>query len=276
MEMIENDFVVGQVSVQFDRGLGPVAALQRYFDRDDAMHEIVDVEPELRAIGFIELRNNLQRRLLTCVSTKNPLADNLGRDAVHQQIALGIKRCGAQIEIERESLNVEPPGHPAETAIGNPRLPSDGEIVAGDVRDQRQLYRQLCIDFAFAGSRQWRCLTHGTNGKRLDRLEEGSKVAAGRERDFRVRARHQHIGRVEPAVLDRHAPVARKNDSSVGHVDFERVVFKLYQSARRFDRLHSGQRLEHGIVCLKGRGNALRRRNGRVISAEEGLVAREV
>ena len=93
MEMIENDFVIGQVSVQFDRGLGPVAALQRYFDRDDAMHEIVDVEPELRAIGFIELRNNLQRRLLTCVSAKNPLADNLGRDAVHQQITLGIKRC---------------------------------------------------------------------------------------------------------------------------------------------------------------------------------------
>ena len=135
--MIENDFVIRQISVQFDRGLGPVAALQRYFDRDDAMHDIVDVEPELRAIGFIELRNNLHRRLLTCVSAKKPLADNLGRDAVDEQITLGIKRCCAQIEIERESLNVEPPGHLAETAIGNSGFSCNGKIVAGDVRDQR-------------------------------------------------------------------------------------------------------------------------------------------
>ena len=61
-------------------------------------------------------------RLSSGVWTEKPLPDNLGRNAVHEQIALGVERCCAQIEIERESLNVEPPGDLAEAAIGNSAL----------------------------------------------------------------------------------------------------------------------------------------------------------
>src|SRR6185437_4341660 len=104
----------------------------------------------------------------------------------------------------------------------------------------------------------------------------GAKFAVRRERNFRVRARQQHISRIEPAILDRYAPVTRKNDGSFGQVDLERVVFKLYQSTWRFDRLHSWQRLEHGIVCLEGSRNALGSGNSAITAAEERLVAREV
>ena len=157
------------------------------------MHDIVDVEPKLRAIGFIELRDDLHRRLLADVGAQKPLADNLGGDAVDEQIAFGIKRGIAQIEIEGEALNVEPPRDLAETAIGNLGLSGNGKIIACDVGDERQLDHQLGVDLAFAGFRQRRCFTHGTNGKLLDRLDEGSKFAVRRERNFRVRARQQHI-----------------------------------------------------------------------------------
>src|SRR6185312_2965934 len=106
-------------------------------DRNNAMHDIVDVQPKLRAIGFIELRDDLHRRLLPDVGSQKSLADNLGRDAVDEQITFGIKHGIAQIEIEGESLNVKPPGDLAETAIGNLRLSRNGEIITCDVGDQR-------------------------------------------------------------------------------------------------------------------------------------------
>ncbi len=93
LQMVERDFGVGQIGMQLDGRRGrSVALLKRNFDRNDAMHDVIDVQPELRAVCLVELRDDLHRRLLAGVRAEKTLADDLGGNAVDEQVAFGIER----------------------------------------------------------------------------------------------------------------------------------------------------------------------------------------
>lgn len=91
LQLIECDLGIGQIGVQRDRGLGPVAFLQRNLDWHDAVHDVVDVEAELRAVSLVKPRHDLHRRLIARVGAEDTLPDDLRGNAVDEQIALRIE-----------------------------------------------------------------------------------------------------------------------------------------------------------------------------------------
>ncbi len=103
------------------------------------MDDIVDIKPELRAVRLIELCDDLDRRLLARVRAEHPLANDLCRNAIDEEITLRIKRRLGEIEIERKALHIEATRDLSEASVRNTRLTRHRHVVAGDAGIERHL-----------------------------------------------------------------------------------------------------------------------------------------
>ena len=127
-DAVEQQLGVDEVGAQVHPALAAPIAADRHLDADVALHQVVDVEPELVAVAVVEHGGDAQRRLLVGRRAEHVLPARLGDDAVDEHLAPGLRGGRRHVERDVGAVHLVVAEHLAEARVGDAGLAFDLDV----------------------------------------------------------------------------------------------------------------------------------------------------
>ena len=193
-DAVEQQLGIDEIGAQVHPALAVPIPAHRHLDADIALHQIVDVEPQLGAIAVVEHGGDAQRRLLVGGRAEHVLPARLGDDAVDEHLALGFCSSWRHIENDISAVHLVGPQHVAEACLGDARPAFDFEVARLQRPAERQGNGELGIDLALDAGRVEAALLQELEGLAVEHLERnGQRPLAAKGDMARSRQRLLHI-----------------------------------------------------------------------------------